>query len=149
MPVRAEDVTVNEGDVTESMRRDNLRRVDRFIQTANEDEAKQIRVWSEHRLMALGAIQPEERPRKRDKVLARMAVEAVPILLTLLVVIPVVYFVVLLVMDETILRYYASGCPPTCNERGLLTWVAVGTLGFLVVFLAYYSIRKVMVKARE
>lgn len=149
MPVRAEEVTVTEGDVTESMRSDNLKRVDRFIQTANEDEAKKIRGWAEHRLMALGVVQPEQRPRKRDRALARMAVEVVPILLTLILVIPAVYIGVLLVMNQTILGAYAPHCPPQCSDLGIASWVIAGTLGFLVVLLVYYGIRSVMIRARK
>lgn len=149
MPVRMEDVEVTEGDVTASMRNINLMRVDKFIRTASEQEARKIRGWSEHRLMSLGAIQPERKIRKRDRVLSRLAVEAVPILLTLLVVIPLVIWGVVALGINTSLIIYAYSCPPTCSKETLIIWSVVSGLGFLAIILAYYSIRKLMIRARK
>lgn len=149
MPVRMEDVTVTQDDVTVSMRSDNLKRIDKFLQSASEDEAKKIRGWSEHRLMALGAIEPKQEPRKRDRLLARVAVEAVPILLTILVYIPAAYIGVLFTMSNTILMAYGQYCPPQCNDKAIFAWVITGAIGMIAVFIAYYATRRVMIKARN
>lgn len=148
MPVIAEDVTVTESDVTESMRRDNLRRVDKFLQSASEEEAKKIRGWAEHRLMALGAIQPEQKIRKRDRVYSRLAVESVPILLTLVVIIPLISIGVLWLMYGPFL-VYTRGCPPMCSQETLFLWALVLAVGFMFTILGYYTIRKVMIRARK
>lgn len=149
MPVRMDDVTVTQDDVTQSMRTDNLRRIDRFVRTASEEEVKKIRGWSEHRLMELGIIQPEQKIRKRDRFLSRLAVESVPILLTLLVVIPLVFFGMFALLRGTYLVIYTYSCPPTCSEEALIVWSLVSGVAFMIVILAYYSVRKLMLRARK
>lgn len=149
MPVIMEEVTVTERDVIESARMDTIKRVDRFIKTANEKEARQIRSWSEHRLLALGVIQPVPKIRKRDRFLSRLAVESVPILLTLLVVIPVVAFGMFALLRGTYLVVYTSNCPTTCSQEALIIWSLVSGLAFLIIILAYYSVRQLMLRARK
>lgn len=149
MPVRMEEVTVTRDDVTSSMRGDNLKRIDKFLQSASEEEAKKIRGWSEHRLMALGAIQPEQKPRKRDRALARVAVEAVPILLTLFVYIPLVVYGVWSVIWSEYFQAITYGCPSTCSGQALALWSVVSAVGFMLIILAYYVTRKLMIRARK
>jgi hypothetical protein len=152
MPVIGEDVTVTERDVAETTnaarRRDNLKRIDSFINTASAEEVNHIKKSLAYRSMALGISITPPRIRKRDKVLARMAVESVPLLITLLFVSPVVIFGALVVM-YTYFRPYSSSCPPSCSTEDLILWSVVGALGLMVIVLIHQLLRKLMMRARK
>jgi hypothetical protein len=153
MPVRGEDVTVTERDVEVTtnavLRRDNLKRIDSFINTASAEEVTHIKKSLAYRSMALGISTASPKPKTTDRILARFAVELVPILLTLLVVIPLVIWGVLRVMSNEFFVGVTYGCPPTCEANALLLWAVVSGVGFLLIILAYYSIRKLLIRARK
>jgi hypothetical protein len=131
------------------MRSDTLKRVDRFIKTANEREARQIRYWSEHRLMTLGVIPPKQESKKTDRLFSRLAVESVPILLTLFVFIPLVVWGVSWVMWNDYFQAITQECPPNCEPSALVLWSVITAIGFMIIILAYYSARRLMLRARK
>ena len=147
MTVRGEDVTVTQDDVTASMRSANLTRIDKYLQTASEQEARKVRGWAEHRLMNLGAIEPARNARIADRMIGRLAIESVPILLTLLVFIPLVSWVGVMIFTSEAFRPITYACPPTCESESLILLAALSGLGFLIILLAFYSVRKFLLNA--
>ncbi|MFO7679548.1 MAG: hypothetical protein R6X34_05805 [Chloroflexota bacterium] len=153
MPVIGEDVTVTERDVAETTnaarRRDNLKRIDSFINTASAEEVNHIKKSLAYRSMALGISITPPTLRKRDRVLARIAAELVPIILTLFLVIPLVIWGVFGVMGHPYFQGVTAGCPETCSGSALLLWSVVSGVGFLLIILAYFTLRKLMIRARK
>ena len=151
MPVRMEDVSVTEDDVTAAMRSDNLKRIDRFINTASPDEVLHIKKSLAYRSMSLGLSMssPKPKPKTVDRALARFAVELVPILLTVFVAIPLVLMGIFKVMGNEYFLPITSGCPESCGADALLLWSVVSGVGFMLIILAYYSLRKLMIRARK
>lgn len=153
MPVIGEDVTVTERDVAETTnaarRRDNLKRIDSFINTASAEEVTHIKKSLAYRSMALGIPTTSPQPKTTDRILARLAAELVPILLTLFLVIPLVIWGVLWVMGHPYFHSVTDGCPETCSGSALLLWSVVSGVGFLLIILAYFTLRKIMMRARK
>lgn len=153
MPVRGEDVTVTERDVSatnnEARRRDNLKRIDSFINTASAEEVTHIKKSLGYRSIALGISTIPPKPKTTDRVLARIAAELVPIILTLFLVIPLVIWGVFLVMGHKYFQGITAGCPETCSGGALLLWSVVSGVGFLLIILAYFTLRKLMIRARK
>lgn len=153
MPVIGEDVTVTEDDVAVAVnaarRRDNLKRIDVFINTASTEEVTHIKKSLAYRSMALGISPTSPKPKTADRIFARLAVESVPILLTLLVFTPLVIVGVLILLYETTLIVFTQGCPPTCDTEALILWAMVVAIGLMIIILAYHSIRKLMIRVRE
>lgn len=152
MPVIEEDVTVTKRDVAETTntprRRDNLNRIDSFINTASAEEVTHIKKSLAYRSMALGIMPPPHKSKTVDRVFARLAVESVPILLTILFVVPLVCLGVLWVMYGRLFAF-SRGCPKLCDQEILVMWGLVIAVGFMLIVLAYYSIRKLMIRARN
>lgn len=153
MPETGEEVTVTERDVTltenANRRREFLNRVDSFIRTASAEEVTHLKKSLAVRSTALGISTATPQPKTTDRILARFAAELVPIILTLFIVFPVVMWGILRVMSSKYLATVTAGCPPTCETNALLLWAVVSGVGFLLAILAYYSLRKLMIRARR
>ncbi len=152
MPETGEDAPATERDVAGAndaiQRRDDLRHIENFVSTASAEEVTHVKKLLVIRARALGISTTRPKPKKTDRVFARLAVELVPILLTVFVVFPLVMWGVLRVMGNPFFQSVTAGCPPTCEANALALWAVVSGVGFLLIILAYYSIRKVMIRAR-
>lgn len=152
MPDTREDATAtvrDEAGANDAMqRRDDLRYIENFVSIASTEEVTHIKKLLAIRARALGISTTRPKPKKTDRVFARLAVELVPILLTVLVVFPLAMWGILRVMSNEYFSSVTAGCPPMCETDALLLWSVVSGLGFMLIILAYYSIRKVMIRAR-
>lgn len=142
------DLLNTENPVNIDRRREFLKRVDSFIRTASVEEISHIRKVTDSRSVALGISSPATDSKIADRILARFAVELVPILLTMIVVIPIVLWVVMRVMQSHFFPPITAGCPPICEPDALLLWAVVSGVGFLLIILAYYGVRKLMIRWR-
>lgn len=163
MPVRMEDVAVTEDDVTASMRSVNLIRVDKFLKSATEQEARKIRGWSEHRLMALGAIQPEKKPTTTDRALTSLYLNTTPWILAFLFMLPLaVFFGLVYQQMKYDFRYFMARplidaglgikpqmCPPSCTWLDIAVWTFLVGGGLITAAIVANMTRKRLLKARK
>lgn len=114
----------------------------------NQEDLRQIAIQSRDRLREMGVL-PPKRNGWFDRFVSRLAVEAVPILLTILVMVPVAAFGVWSVVNGLVkLGIFSATCPAVCDATSLIALAVTSGIAFLLVSWVYVTSRRFFLAAR-